>query len=44
MEELERLCDRVLVMFRGKIVNEFTHEQIYGEAILKACMSGGIEQ
>ena len=41
LEELEALCDRVLVMFRGEIVKEFVGHGINKEEILKASTSGG---
>lgn len=41
LEELESLCDRVLVMFRGKVVAEYICDAICGEEILKSSMSGG---
>lgn len=42
LEELEKLCDRVLIMFRGRIVNEFTGDNINKENILEASTGGGI--
>ncbi len=39
-EELELLCDRVIVMFRGKIVAEFKDHQINKDAILHASAGG----
>ena len=41
IEELEKLCDRVLVMFRGEIVAELINEDIQKEKILAASMNGG---
>jgi ABC-type sugar transport system ATPase subunit len=38
LEELEKLCHRVLVMFRGEIARELTGAQIQKEAILRASM------
>jgi ABC-type sugar transport system ATPase subunit len=38
--DIERLCDRALVMFRGAVVGEFTGEAVQREAMLAACVSG----
>ncbi len=40
LEELEKLCDRVLVMFRGQIVKEFIGDDIHKANILEASTSG----
>ncbi|TFG61662.1 MAG: sugar ABC transporter ATP-binding protein, partial [Spirochaetales bacterium] len=40
LEELEKLCSRVLVMFRGRIVSELTGKLINKKEILKAAMGG----
>jgi ABC-type sugar transport system ATPase subunit len=41
-EELEQLCDRVLVMFRGHLVAEFKDEKINKDAILHTAAGGKI--
>ena len=41
LEELESLCNRVLVMFRGEIIKEFVGDAINKEDILRASTSGG---
>jgi ABC-type sugar transport system ATPase subunit len=41
-EELEQLCDRVLVMFRGHLIAEFKNEKINKDAILHAAAGGKI--
>ncbi len=38
--DIERLCDRALVMFRGAIVGEFEGSGVEREALLAACASG----
>jgi ABC-type sugar transport system ATPase subunit len=38
IEELEKLCTRVLVLFRGRIVRTFAAAEITKESILKASM------
>ena len=38
--DIERLCDRALVMFRGAIVDEFEGQAVEREALLAACASG----
>ncbi len=38
--DIERLCDRALVMFRGAIVGEFEGRAVEREAMLAACTSG----
>jgi ABC-type sugar transport system ATPase subunit len=38
IEELEKLCNRVLVLFRGRIVRTFDGAEITKESILKASM------
>jgi len=40
LEELEKLCDRVLVMFRGEIINELTGDDINQTRILETLMKG----
>jgi ABC-type sugar transport system ATPase subunit len=40
LADIESLCDRVLVMFRGAIVGEFAGAAIRREAILHASVSG----
>ena len=40
IDELISLCDRVLVMFRGRIVGDFTGPAIERGAILHASVSG----
>jgi ABC-type sugar transport system ATPase subunit len=44
LEELVSLCDRVLVMFRGRIVGELTGDEIERQAILQASACGSIER
>jgi ABC-type sugar transport system ATPase subunit len=39
-EELELLCDRVIVMFRGKIIAEFSGKKINKDAIVHASAGG----
>ncbi len=41
IEELERLCNRVLVLFRGRIVRSLGAGEIMKETILKASMGEG---
>ena len=41
IEELEKLCDRVLVLFRGRIVRSLGAGEITKETILKASMGEG---
>jgi ABC-type sugar transport system ATPase subunit len=41
LEEIEQLCDRVIVLFRGSIVKEFGGSEISGEAILRTSIRGG---
>lgn len=41
LEELEKLCDRVLIMFKGEIINILEGEYITKENILEASTSGG---
>jgi ribose transport system ATP-binding protein len=38
MEELLALCDRILVMFRGKMVAEFSHDRVTKDDVLSASM------
>ena len=40
LNEIMGLCDRILVIRKGQIVEEFSHEQFSKEALLKACMGG----
>ena len=40
IDELTTLCDRVLVMFRGRFVAELRNEAIERGAILHASVSG----
>ncbi len=40
IEELEKLCNRVLVLFRGRIVRSLSAGEITKEEILKASMGG----
>jgi ABC-type sugar transport system ATPase subunit len=40
IEELEKLCDRVLVLFRGRVVRSLAAAEITKESILKASMGG----
>jgi ABC-type sugar transport system ATPase subunit len=41
IEELEKLCNRVLVLFRGRIVRSLGAGEITQETILKASMGEG---
>lgn len=43
LEELEKLCDRVLIMFRGEIIKEFKGNNITKENILEAS-TGGVKK
>ena len=38
--DIERLCDRALVVFRGAVVGEFAGAALGREAMLRACVSG----
>lgn len=38
--ELQELCDRVLIMFKGEIIKELTREEINEDAILKYALGG----
>lgn len=38
--EIMGLCDRILVIRKGRIVKEFTHEAFKKENLLEACMGG----
>lgn len=40
LEELLMVCDRILVMFDGKIINEFTKPNEYRDEILYSAVSG----
>ena len=42
LPELVNLCDRVLALYDGKVVNEFNGNEITEEALLSAIM--GIDQ
>ena len=42
-EELELMCDRVLVLFRGRIVQEFAGKEINKDAITHAAIGGDNE-
>jgi ABC-type sugar transport system ATPase subunit len=42
LADIETLCDRVLVMFRGAVVGEFTGPDVTRAAILHASVSGTI--
>jgi ABC-type sugar transport system ATPase subunit len=42
LADIETLCDRVLVMFRGAVVGSFTGEAITRQAILHASVSGRV--
>jgi ABC-type sugar transport system ATPase subunit len=44
LADIERLCDRVLVMFRGAIVGEFVGQAVERAAILHASVSGRLEE
>ena len=39
MQETMSLCDRVLVMYEGRITGELTHEELSQERLMR-CMSG----
>ena len=41
--DIERLCGRALVMFRGAVVGEFSGEGLRREAMLAACVSGRMQ-
>jgi len=41
LEELEKLCDRVLIMFKGEIIEVLEGEHITKENILESSTSGG---
>ena len=41
--DIERLCDRALVMFRGAVIGEFTGAAVRREAMLAACVSGKVQ-
>ena len=43
LADIERLCDRVLVMFRGAIVGEFVGQAIQRADILHASVSGRLQ-
>ena len=40
LNEIMGLCDRILVIRKGKIVKEYSHEQFQKESLLEACMGG----
>lgn len=40
LNEIMGLCDRILVIRTGKIVQEFSHEEFTKERLLEACMGG----
>jgi ABC-type sugar transport system ATPase subunit len=42
LADIETLCDRVLVMFRGAVVGSFTGPAITRQAILHASVSGRV--
>lgn len=42
-EELELMCDRVMVLFRGRIVQEFSGGEIHKDAITHAAIGGAYE-
>jgi ABC-type sugar transport system ATPase subunit len=42
LADIETLCDRVLVMFRGAVVGSFTGEAITRQSILHASVSGRV--
>jgi ribose transport system ATP-binding protein len=41
-EQLEQICDRVLIMVKGKIVKELTGEEISKEKITQLCYESEI--
>ncbi|GED69668.1 ribose import ATP-binding protein RbsA [Brevibacillus reuszeri] len=41
INELQEICNRILVMFRGSIVGEFRDPQAQKEEILKSAVTGG---
>lgn len=41
--DIERLCNRALVMFRGAVVGEFSGEALRREAVLAASVSGRMQ-
>jgi len=43
VDELLMMCDRILVMFDGRIVAEFKENKILKESIVGAAMGGRIE-
>jgi len=43
IEELVKICDRILVMYKGKLVAEFNREEANIEEILFYAMGGAIE-
>jgi ABC-type sugar transport system ATPase subunit len=43
LHDIERLCDRALVMFRGAIVGEFVGDAVRREAMLAASVSGRVQ-
>lgn len=40
LNEIMGLCDRILVIRTGKIVQEFNHQEFSKETLLEACMGG----
>lgn len=40
LNEIMGLCDRIMVIRKGEIVKEFSHEQFKKEDLLEACMGG----
>ena len=42
LSDIEQLCDRVLVMFRGQLVAELAGAEVQSDAILRASTSGRV--
>lgn len=40
LNEIMGICDRILVIRKGRIVNSFTHEEFSKDVLLEACMGG----
>lgn len=43
LDEIMGLCDRIMVIRKGKIITELTHEEFSKEKLLEASMGGGKE-